>query len=151
MRQEDIEYVVNRLKRAGIDCCIDILSGLGSDTYCYVYDKNDKTILRVSSDRNEIRFVMPGALVFDYSTASCDSAELYRFCKNKEDLKTLTDEFIARNKICQELRKSFKREICRLSKVLREMAYDRASMLARIRELNKTMQDVYKVKEICIA
>lgn len=149
MTQEDAEYVMNRLKKAGIDCHI-VEEPNYSNVGCiyYIQDKNDKYLCTMSSDSIDFEFVMQGPLKFDENSLCCNPADLYRFNENEEDLKTSTDELIARHKVCLKVQKLFNSEIQELRKYARETGSDDVNVKARIKELNKNMYDAYKVQEI---
>lgn len=151
MKQEEVEYVIKRLKRVKIDCHIVEVPYPSNTGVTYrITDKNDKTLCVMHSDTDETTFVMPGTLLFNRDNARCDPIDLYGFGEKKEDLKALTDKFIARQKICQKMYKLFKSEILKLRKDLREVGHDNVTVQARVKELNKNMNCAYTIQEIGI-
>lgn len=149
MTYYDAERVMNRLKKAGIDCHIVVLQNYdNAGCVYYVCDKDEKCLCTIPSDGIDYEFVMQGPLKFDNDSLCCNPVDLYRFNEKKEDLEAMTDEFIARHKICQKIQKLFNSEIYESRKCAREAGSDNANVKARIKELNKNMYDAYRVQEI---
>lgn len=147
---EDAEHIMNRLKKARINCRIVELPDYTTNASCiyYILDENDKNLCVLPSDNSYIEFVMQGPLKFDNTTLCCNPVDLYRFSENREDLDALIEELIARHKICLKIQKLFNSEIHKHRKYARETGSDNFSVKARIKELNNNMHDAYKVQEI---